>query len=621
MTTSLKVYRDGSWTDVSGRLAKLTHTVSSRDLEKLSLELVQASIDVGDRVRLEVGGSAVFEGVVNERRLRVSGTLTTEATAYSDLILYERYVVYRSYPAGTSAGEVVRDMAQLEMNVDVEGVEEGPSLKTSWEVQNTSALEVMLNTARGTNHLLRMKPGRKLIFKPKTGASPTISLSDEHVVSAEHVEDRWSLRNKIIYVGAGGKVLAEVSEPPADMPLVVHDPFLTDVDEAVRRAQTRLEMSREYGRQLRIKMHRADFEDLGVEAGMMASVSLSSLGLEEERLYVVETSYTPSENFCEVMLGGRLEYFEDYLQEALHGDTASLFGKSIQIPELITTIASSVQAALKIQADRRVLRLYNKPPLILENANNIVLNEDGHAQLSSGATSGWFETSCTPSNDLFNRWLRVHYSYEAGGGAVRADLYRADGSPIDQNIPEDYLFNYFPAHVGGLTEQNASEWGVEDGRLTDSENAVISRWSIRATKTATSPTMKIFYPADKNLAQTLTSYKYLTVYLYSLADDPNLRLRIMETQTKYSEAVLNHQGLAWRRHQIKIDTANKAGGGASTMNWLEVETTLPTLYIDSDYLLTPAARERVVLKISLTRPTPSHPSPKVKLVKIVWTEG
>ncbi|MEM2096067.1 MAG: hypothetical protein QXR20_05590 [Candidatus Caldarchaeum sp.] len=621
MTTSLKVYRDGSWTDVSDRLAKLTHTVSSRDLEKLSLELVGSSVDVGDRVRLEVGGSAVFEGVVNERRLRVSGTLTTEATAYTDLILYERYVVYRSYPAGTSAGEVVRDMAQLEMNVDVEEVDEGPSLTTSWEVQNTSALEVMLNTARGTNHLLRMKPGRKLIFKPKTGASPTISISDEHVVSAEHVEDRWSLRNKIIYVGAGGKVLAEVSEPPADMPLVVHDPFLTDVDEAVRRAQTRLEMSREYGRQLRIKMHRADFEDLGVEAGMMASVSLSSLGLDEESLYVVETSYTPSENACEVMLGGRLEYFEDYLQEALHGDTASLFGKSIQIPELITTIASSVQATLKIQADRRVLRLYNKPPLIIENANNIVLNEDGHAQLSSNATSGWFETSCTPSNDLFNRWLRIHYSYVDGDGTVRADLYRADGSSIEQNIPQDYLFNYFPTYLGGLTEQNAFEWGGADCTLMDSENAVISRWSIRATKTATSQTMKIFYPANKALAQTLTGYRYLTVYLYSLADDPSLKIRIMETQTKYSEASIDHQGLAWRRYQIKIDTMNKAGGGAATMNWLEIETTLPTLYIDSDYVLAPAVREKLVLRFTLSRPSTTSVSPRIRLAKIVWLEG
>ncbi|MEM4343961.1 MAG: hypothetical protein QXT91_06450, partial [Candidatus Caldarchaeum sp.] len=134
-------------------------------------------------------------------------------------------------------------------------------------------------------------------------------------------------------------------------------------------------------------------------------------------------------------------------------------------------------------------------------------------------------------------------------------------------------------------------------------------------------TMKIFYPANKALAQTLTGYRYLTVYLYSLADDPSLKIRIMETKTKYSEASINHQGLAWRRYQIKIDTMNKAGGGAATMNWLEIETTLPTLYIDSDYVLAPAVREKLVLRFTLSRPSTTSVSPRIRLAKIVWLEG
>jgi hypothetical protein len=35
---------------------------------------------------------------------------------------------------------------------------------------------------------------------------------------------------------------------------VVHDPFLTDSSEALRRAQVRLALNREYGRELRLEV-------------------------------------------------------------------------------------------------------------------------------------------------------------------------------------------------------------------------------------------------------------------------------------------------------------------------------------------------------------------------------
>jgi hypothetical protein len=328
----LEVLRDGVWRELTQYLTQLTHTASSRDMEKLELELFDAVVQAGERLRLSSDAATVFEGVIYEKRTAQEQHLRCTATAYTDLILYERHIVYRSYPVGVSAGEIVRDLASLEDGVDVSGVVDGPSLKSPWEIQNATALEVLLRVAKGTNHMLRMKPGKHLVFRPKTPGTPSATITETDIVSAEYSEDRWRLRNRVVYVGAGGRVLADVGEPPADMPLIVNDPFLTDPDEALRRAVTRLEMGREYGRQLRLRMHRAVFERLGLEAGSTIRLMLPSHGLVNQDLYVVELSYRPGEVYCEVVAGGRLELFEDYLNEALHGDVAALFGQTIQIP-------------------------------------------------------------------------------------------------------------------------------------------------------------------------------------------------------------------------------------------------------------------------------------------------
>jgi hypothetical protein len=614
----LEVLRDGVWRELTQYLTQLTHTASSRDMEKLELELFDAVVQAGERLRLLSDAATVFEGVIYEKRTAQEQHLRCTATAYTDLILYERHIVYRSYPVGVSAGEIVRDLASLEDGVDVSGVVDGPSLKSPWEIQNATALEVLLRVAKGTNHMLRMKPGKHLVFRPKTPGTPSATITETDIVSAEYSEDRWRLRNRVVYVGAGGRVLADVGEPPADMPLIVNDPFLTDPDEALRRAVTRLEMGREYGRQLRLRMHRAVFERLGLEAGSTIRLMLPSHGLVNQDLYVVELSYRPGEVYCEVVAGGRLELFEDYLNEALHGDVAALFGQTIQIPELITTIATSVNAALKIQARSRVVRLYNRPPIVMDRAVNIVLDGDGCAALAAGALNGYFETGCMPGNELFTRWLRIHYEAESGGGSVKADILKGDGKTLASNIPDGYEFPYYPQAAGALTEQGAGSWGVEGGELYDVENAAIGFWSVKAVKTA--QRMRLYHPRDKALGLDPKNYSSLRLYAYSPNDDPQLKLRLCTDPENYLEAFLTHRGGVWRMYEVSIPTMTRVGE-PTEFNYLELETELPSIMLDTDYLLLPAGRERLVVRFTLNRPSASAQSPRVKQVKVVWLEG
>ncbi|MDW8063899.1 MAG: hypothetical protein RMI43_06990, partial [Candidatus Caldarchaeum sp.] len=582
--TVFEVFSGGSWVDKTGRAVALSHRLRSRGLEELVFELVDDDIAVGSRCRLRRGNNVVFEGVVYQTHRKHAGghVKRVEATAYSELILYDRHVVFRQYPAGTKAGTIIKDLASLESGVDVSNVDEAstPPLRSDWVVENEVALKVMEDVARGTNYWLWMRPGRRLVFKPKAVNVPSASIQAGKVLAVEYGEDRWRLRNRVVYVGAGGRVLADVSESPGDMPLVVHDPFLTDVNEALRRAQTRLAINKEYGRELRLVMHQSDFEDLNTGLGDTVEVNLPSIGLGNVNMYVVEIEYNPREQRYRVTLGGKIELFEELFMEAVGGDVASRFGGRTSIPEYVSTVVSAQNAVIRLQSRSKTVRLVNKPPLILSDGVNVVLDDDGYVRLASGHTSGSFTTWHTPG-ELFSRWLRVHYIFEAGGGSVSADIVDGGGQTIVSNIAGDYEFRYHPQVGGWLTELNANEWTCVNGSVSDSQNAVISFWSIRATRTSGS-SMRIIYPRMQNLGLSLTGFRHLVIYFYSLADDQNLKIRLMENTSKYHEAVVDHKGLAWRKYQVRLDDMNKVGGGASTLNWLEIETSLPTLYVDSD---------------------------------------
>ena len=623
----LILYRSGGdFLDLGDLCVELVHEFEARDLERLRFKIAVDDpatqldyLKVGNEVRLTRNESTVFEGVIYERRISQREKVEVDVTAYTHLIKYERHVVYRSYPTGTKAGEIIRDLASLEEGVDISNVDDGDELLAPWEIENQTALKIMRSVARGVNYWLRMKPNKVLYFKPKEAGSPAATIEESKCLSARYSEDRWELKNRVIYVGANGEVLADVSEGDGDLPVIVHDPFLTSKDEAERRADIRLALNREYGRELEILMHLEDFESLGVDLGDVVSVNLPKIGVEDD-LAVLGVEYMFGVRpRVRLHIGGRHQLFEEFLVESIGNDVAARFGKTISSAEETSTLVRSLNAAVKIQADAKTVRLVNRPPLLLENPENVMLDGDGYASLTSGSTSGSFEFSCLPS-ELFTRWLRIHYDYEVGGGEVRVDLMRVDDSAIAQDIPKDYEFEYLPRQAGWWTEGNASEWGISGGSLADSGNAVVSYWSIEAVRADS--VMRIYYPKSRDAGWDLSRFKYLVLYLCSQDDDPDLLIRLVCDEENYFEAAINHLGGAWRKYEILISSMGEVGSPTlSQVNSLELETDLPKLLIDSDHVFIPAAREQLKLKFTLTRPSPDSGSPRIKLAKFVWREG
>jgi len=95
-----------------------------------------------------------------------------------------------------------------------------------------------------------------------------------------------------------------------------------------------------------------------------------------------------------------------------------------------------------------------------------------------------------------------------------------------------------------------------------------------------------------------------------------------DSEDNYYEATLNHSGGVWRRYQILLSSFQKIGSPSLTnINYLEIETTMNAVNVDSDVVFIPLGQEKVRVKFTLTRPSASTLSPRVKLVKLVWREG
>ena len=616
-----QVFDGENWQDKTDKILRLSRQISSRELEKLEFEIL-GDVSVGQKVRLIQNNNVIFEGVVYEKsRRHGSGEASRcEATAYSDLILYDRHVVFREYGTGTKAGDIIKDLAGLESGVDTTNVDDGPSLNSPWSIQNQPALAVMKSVARGTNYWLRMKPGKILYFKPKTIEAPKATITIDNTISAEYSEDRWKLKNRVIYVGAGGRILADVSEPPGDLPVVVHDPFLTDAAEAYRRAQIRLALNREYGRQLRVEVHKNVFESWNVDLGDTLRVNLPSLGLENVDMYLVEIEYDPGEMKYVLTLGGRLELFEEFFEERVGGDVAARFGQTVSIAEIVSStsiLIESLQAASRIQAVGRTVRAVNSPPLVWDSAQNVTLDENGYVKLMSGFTTGSFEWGFTPDSELFRLWLRVIYLAENGDGNVSVSLLRGNDT-IASNIPSTYDIPRYPKNRGEVDEGPLEKWDAVGGTITKDPLSLISAQSVKIMRTGAS--VEAFYPTSQNLGLNVPQMKYFTVYLYS-PNDGNVEVRLYTDPSNYRRAAVTLVGGVWRRYEIIIPTMQTVGN-PSTINWFSfVSSDLLSFNVDTDYVFLSAKKERLALRFELSRPSAHAKSPVVKIAKLVWREG
>jgi hypothetical protein len=627
MGITLEVYDGTNWVDKTGKMVSFTHGLASRELEKIDFTLVNDDVAVGQKVRAKRGATIFFEGVVYERRKKHAGRVELKATAYSDLILYDRYVVFRSYATGTTAGEIVRDLAALEAGVDVTNVDDGPSLLANWEIENLPALQVMRSVARGTNYYIRMRPGKVLYFKPKAIGTPIYTITQDRIIEAEYSEDRWRLKNRVIYVGAGGEVLADVSEGSGDLPVVVSDPFLADRNEALRRANIRLALNREYGRQLKIVMSQSTFEASGIDLFSTVAVNLPNIGVNEN-MFVVEIEYDPKSMQYTLTLGGQLEFFEEFFAERIGGDVAARFGGVSGEPELLSalaTISSELGGYTRVSASTKHPTYVNKPPLTLYNALNVMLNENGEAGLVSGATSGSFEARLLPPSGLtFVSFVEAYWDAYTGGGSVSASILDPDGNAIlnvaNAVATRRISLPRWPRAINHLTYRSASSWAASGATVSDVRLGPVGGWCLKMVPSTLGTYGTITYPATGSLGLALAQFRYLRLYLYGdYTSSFTVKIQLWEDASNYLEGSLAVFPDEWRKYEAVIKTFTRVGS-PSTINAVKISAPY-ILLIDSDHILLSHVHEVLRLKFSLSRPSAANTSPRVGAVRIVWREG
>jgi hypothetical protein len=462
-----------------------------------------------------------------------------------------------------------------------------------------------------------MKPGRVLHFKPKTVGTPKATLDDTNVLAAEYAEDRWRLKNRVVYVGAGGQVLADVSEPPGDLPVVVHDPFLTDPSEAQRRANIRLALNKEFGRQLRIVVPMRVVENANLDLFDTVRVNITDLGLSNVDFYVVEMSFDPREKKYELTLGGRLELFEDYLSEALGGDIASRFGQKVSVAEALGSVSMQIEDLRKRShtlAQPTMYLLYLKPPLPYQNATNVFQDADGTLKLISGATSGTVDIPLRPlgSNDLY--WRQLSYDIDAGGGSYSVSLLVGDRT-LRSNVPNPYKFAYVVPR-GSLAEGESAQWGAtSDTTKEDVQVAVMTRFGLRFRNTAA---FQVWYPSAKDWQADLSEVTYFMFWVYS-NNDATIYVRLATNDSNYFRANTIAKAGRWVKNVIPLSTFSAVGSPSwSSINYLMFEFPAGTFHIDFDYVFAPALNEQAIMRVTLSRPSAAASSPIIKNIRLEY---
>ncbi|MEM2003166.1 MAG: hypothetical protein QXQ37_00750 [Nitrososphaerota archaeon] len=626
-----------NWLDKTNKCMRISRKITSRSLESLEAELIEV-INVGTRIRLKKDTAVMFEGIIYESKKthRGGSVARCEITSYTDLILFDRHVVFREYATGTKAGAIIKDLASLESGVDVSNVDEDstPALTGPWQIENEVALKIMQNVAKGTNYWLRMKPNKTLYFKPKNITTSKGTVDGSKVISADYDEDKWRLKNRVIYVGANGQVLADVSEGAGDLPVVVHDPFLTDVSEAQRRANIRLALNKEYGKQLRVEMHQNNFENMNVDLGDTIRVNLPSLGLENVEIFLLEIEYDPSRLIYSLTLGGKLELFEDFLNEAIGGDVAARFGQKVSVVGEVSTIKSTLYFVRKIQSVTayRFVTYLNRPPLTIHEAENITIRRDtGEAELAAGFTSGYLVISFLPPSQTFRRWGYVEWVSFMNDGSITVQLLDTQNNILASktdwgsgpSFQKRLYLRRWPARSQEMTKHPAKlNWGsTTTGEVNISYAGLISGTCIRLEPVTQGTLGEIFYPKTKNLGLDISWARYMSIFLLAFSPNTTVKIRLHTDDNNYYEAsIVISEAEKWREYVLNINTFTNVGSpDLSNINWISILTNYTTL-IDSDYVFHQYPLAELRIRFNLSRPDANAISPKVKRVVVTYEE-
>ena len=211
-------------------------------------------------------------------------------------------------------------------------------------------------------------------------------------------------------------------------------------------------------------------------------------------------------------------------------------------------------------------------------------------------------------------------------GEISASLLNADGEALGQVFDaydtQFYRFRKWPRGYGSLTYKNSSSWGANNASASDKREGILHAHCLKLTPSILGLDGEIYYPSSRDLNLDLSWAKWLRLYLYAdHEDDVTVKIRLHQDADNYFEGSLVVKAKEWRKYEISMDSLSKIGSPSlGKINWISIISPYPIL-IDSDHVFLPATRELLRVKFTLKRNSPDDPSPKIRLVKIIWREG
>ena len=211
-------------------------------------------------------------------------------------------------------------------------------------------------------------------------------------------------------------------------------------------------------------------------------------------------------------------------------------------------------------------------------------------------------------------------------GEVSAQLLNADGESLsriyDACDTQFYRFKKWPQGHGSFTYRNSGNWGSDGASASDKRMGILHGYCLKLTPDSLGSDGEIYYPSSRDLNLDLSWAKWLRLYLYAdHEEDVTIKVRLHQDADNYFEGSLVVKAKEWRKYEISMDSLSQVGSPSlSQINWISIIAPYPIL-IDSDHVFLPAVRELMRVKFTLRRDSPDDPSPKIKLVKLVWREG
>jgi hypothetical protein len=376
-------------------------------------------------------------------------------------------------------------------------------------------------------------------------------------------------------------------------------------------------------------MSQSTFEASGIDLFSTVAVNLPSLGVNED-MFVVEIEYDPRRLQYTLTLGGKLEFFEDYLSEALGGDAAARFGPRPSIVGEIADLRSTLFLTQKVTASSyRYVTYWNRRPVTLHGGQNVTINPvTGMVELASGFTSGYAEVRFLPPTETFRRWGYVEWISYPESGTITVKVMDPQGNVLAQK-PDSNLAGWhltkrlrlrrWPGRAQEITRRPANRrWAGINAEVFASNGGIVSGSCIGMRLTGTGAGEMVYQLPS---ATDFSWARFATFFLYAFSLNTTVKLRLYNNPSNYYEGtVAVTEPDVWKEYVLDVSTFSRIGSpGLSNVTQIGIVSDGPILF-DVDYLLHQYVRGQLVMRFELSRTSPTAESPKISSVSIVYEE-